>query len=326
MQEGTNLDPKTKTGETLPEAELTKSVSSILGVNVAPEETAKEASATADIIKKSKVSPIRTFKSDASTFIQEEHIGKIEMIAAEAVRNTSKKFEEEFGPQKKVNPILLILVIVTLGVGGFLLYLVFGSKLNMTPTKARATIPAPLIFSEKQSEIILKDGLQSELAGEIKRKIQQPFPRENLVYVPILRDLEKSEEYIGVKQFLEIAKLDPPADLTQALEERYMFALFSKGERYPVLIFKVKFYNNAFAGMISWENSLLQSIEKIWPIKKWAKSDQFKDITVENHDARKLEDAVGNLVLLYSFVDRETLVITTNEDTLKEIIKRAAFR
>lgn len=50
----------------------------------------------------------------------------------------------------------------------------------------------------------------------------------------------------------------------------------------------------------------------------------FTDRIVENRDARVLQTEHGDIVLLWTFLDRNTLVITTNEFTLREIITRAA--
>jgi hypothetical protein len=51
---------------------------------------------------------------------------------------------------------------------------------------------------------------------------------------------------------------------------------------------------------------------------------QFVDRIVENHDARVVQDENGDILLLWTFLDRQTLVITTNEYTLREIISRRA--
>jgi hypothetical protein len=49
---------------------------------------------------------------------------------------------------------------------------------------------------------------------------------------------------------------------------------------------------------------------------------RFVDRIVENHDARVIQDDNGDILLLWTFLDRNTLVITTNEYTLREIISR----
>lgn len=49
---------------------------------------------------------------------------------------------------------------------------------------------------------------------------------------------------------------------------------------------------------------------------------RFVDRIVENHDTRVLLNDNGDIVLLWTFLDRSTLVITTNENTLHEVIRR----
>lgn len=49
---------------------------------------------------------------------------------------------------------------------------------------------------------------------------------------------------------------------------------------------------------------------------------QFVDRIVENYDARVMQDENGDILLLWTFLDRNTLVITTNDATLREIISR----
>lgn len=48
----------------------------------------------------------------------------------------------------------------------------------------------------------------------------------------------------------------------------------------------------------------------------------FSDAVVRNHDARVITNSAGDILLLWTFLDRNTLVITTNEYTLGEIIRR----
>jgi hypothetical protein len=49
---------------------------------------------------------------------------------------------------------------------------------------------------------------------------------------------------------------------------------------------------------------------------------QFQDDVVGNKDARILQDAEGNTIFLYSFLDQQTLVFATDEQTLEEIENR----
>ncbi len=48
----------------------------------------------------------------------------------------------------------------------------------------------------------------------------------------------------------------------------------------------------------------------------------FVDHVVENHDGRAVLNETGDVLLLWTFLDRSTIVITTNTSTLREVISR----
>jgi hypothetical protein len=48
----------------------------------------------------------------------------------------------------------------------------------------------------------------------------------------------------------------------------------------------------------------------------------FKDGVIKNKDVRAFTEPDGTILVLYSFVDNNTIVITTDENTLAEIINR----
>jgi hypothetical protein len=58
------------------------------------------------------------------------------------------------------------------------------------------------------------------------------------------------------------------------------------------------------------------------PVVKQILASTFVDQVVDNHDARVLLNPAGDILLLWTFIDRSTIVITTNEATLREVISR----
>ena len=50
----------------------------------------------------------------------------------------------------------------------------------------------------------------------------------------------------------------------------------------------------------------------------------FADKIVENRDARVITNQVGDILLLWTFLDHGTILITTNDATLREIVSRAS--
>jgi hypothetical protein len=274
----------------------------------------------------SSIPPIRTFKADYDTLVKDKKIGKVEMLAAEIRRGTDQSGPEEISPKQKLNSLIAGMVVVAIVLAGYLGYLILVPSKPAQPQKQLAQIAAPILFSERQEVITLKDATQSELAAAIGKKLQQPFPRNNVVYVPIIKDSDVAQFIIDTSNFFKIAGFAPSADFIQSLDSNYMMGIYSQNERSPFLIFKIKLYENAFAGIIGWEDKMANDLGKIWPIKSFGAADKFKDRYLSNHDIRELDNDNGDTVLMYSFLDRSTLVITTNEDTLKAIFERFTFR
>lgn len=58
------------------------------------------------------------------------------------------------------------------------------------------------------------------------------------------------------------------------------------------------------------------------PISYFSIRGKFEDTTIRNKDVRRFKDAYGNTLFLYSFIDKEMMLLTTNEATFMAIIDR----
>ena len=89
--------------------------------------------------------------------------------------------------------------------------------------------------------------------------------------------------------------------------------------------------------MLSWEQNLLSDIGPLFGISvrdilgKAASTTSealqntlaVKDVIIKNKDVRAIFDPKKEIIFLYSFIDKETLVLTTSEDTLRFLIGKA---
>jgi len=104
----------------------------------------------------------------------------------------------------------------------------------------------------------------------------------------------------------------------------------------PFIILKDNFFQNAYAGMIAWEKSMADDLAPIFGYSS-ATSDSngtstvasyfgiqgtWQDGVIMNKDIRSFEKPDGTVLLLYSFVDNGTIVITTDPAALTEILNR----
>ncbi len=75
--------------------------------------------------------------------------------------------------------------------------------------------------------------------------------------------------------------------------------------------------------MIEWEKTMAQDLKQFLLLHTSANlSLPFQDTIIKNKDVRELKDTDGTALLLYSFFDKNTLIITTREDSFKEIVSR----
>ena len=124
-----------------------------------------------------------------------------------------------------------------------------------------------------------------------------------------------------------------PDTLVRSLETDFVFGLHALNQNQPFLIFKTNYYQNAYAGMLSWETTLQDDLGPLFitpePVVEASSTDQalrlsenFEDIVVKNRDTRALRNRNGKIIFLYSFPDKNTIILTTNADTLEKIATR----
>ena len=102
------------------------------------------------------------------------------------------------------------------------------------------------------------------------------------------------------------------------------------------IIFPVSSFDHAYEGMIALEDTLLRDIGPLFGIDEknlkvenasttaqlLQKQIVMKDVIIKNKDARAAFNTEGAIVFLYSFRDRQTLILTQNEETFKVLLNR----
>jgi hypothetical protein len=88
------------------------------------------------------------------------------------------------------------------------------------------------------------------------------------------------------------------------------------------ILISVKDYAESYAGMLIWEKDMPKDLGEIFKVSSSLSSTTslFTDEAIKNKDLRVLKDQNKNTVLLYSFVDKNTLLITTNEDVFSALL------
>lgn len=249
--------------------------------------------------EKSELKGLRTLQTDAQEYIK-KGVSFAE-IAAEASKRQDLSSEKETTKisLKKISLIsIIIVIIVGVGIGSFWLFYRKEQEKQQV-----SLLSKPILVSDQQIEA--KADLNS-----IQSALKTPIRLNNLLYISTAM---KPEE------FFKLIKANPPSELTNSLAEKFMLSKFYLSKEWPILIFKIRSYELAFVGMLKWEKAISNNLSEIFSPPS---SGDFQDKEIQNHDTRVLYDENGNSFLIYSFINRNYLVIAQNEEPIKEIFRR----
>jgi hypothetical protein len=258
--------------------------------------------------KKSKTPILHTLETDTAEYVKKG--GSLIEIAAEEAKKSGLKFKEraDTSPFKKLIAFVAIILIVT----GIVLGVFWFFNKKQTPEQSIYSLIQPILVADDQAEIIVDSDDEQKFLKNIQTAFQYQIRPNHLFYIAI---------NIDSREFLRLIGANPPPELVDALDSKFMLAKFYLTKDWPILILKIRAYDSAFSGMIKWERAIAYDLEEFFSLSLKPGFD-FQDKEIQNHDTRVLNDKDGNPLLIYSFINRNYLVIATHEEPLKEIFRR----
>ncbi len=272
---------------------------------------------------------IRTYQSDVEELLSHEG-GSLTKIAA--IENEKRAppvpFDGPEGPDLRETVLVISAVLIILGIltVGFIYYWEKGASSTKVTLPNNPDIIVPDSVVDIDISGLTRDSL---IAALNKDRIQTTATLGNVVEFRLVQGQGDAAPAITATDFLTALNASAPSALTRSLQSGFVFGINAQNINQPFLILKTDYYQNAFAGMLAWENTgladdlgpLFFSANPATETASTTGSGQatFGDAVFNNRDARVLKDGSGNIILLYSFPDKNTLVITTNPDTLNAV-------
>lgn len=132
------------------------------------------------------------------------------------------------------------------------------------------------------------------------------------------------------QEFLHALGANIPDGLARSLGGDFFFGMHSADKNAPVFVIPVVSYDNAFAGMLAWENTMNADLAPVFTAVPAYRTDQngipqartFADTVIRNYDARTLSDDNNVIELYYSFPSPQFLVIAESPYTFAEVLAR----
>lgn len=252
---------------------------------------------------------LRTYQGDVDEIISSNKVSATTIAVAEQERKqrTGFTFESqgENAARNKTLALLggglLMLGVITVSV----VYYVGSREQVVIDQKTKALI----VFSAEKP-LLVASSTRNQLISAIYKEKQSFSSKVNSVLYVNTTNSDGSTA--GIESVLGLIAPRMPASLVRALDTKYMFGIYSFDTNEPFIILTTNDFAESYAGMLKWESNIISDIGEIWGIPV-ATPAIFEDEALQNKDLRIVKDVNRNTIFLYSFIDKNTLVITSNE-------------
>ncbi len=278
------------------------------------------------------IKTIHTYASDMTEAIRDNEASVIKIALAEK----DKRERDEIYKNAKGTPLSrtvltiggIVLIFVAIGISYFLFKK--NNNISSAPTNIVTEVSTIVPYDEKVDVDVTNISSQFDFSDIIKKEVANTTKAGTIKVILPEQNIAGVTQYVSLSDFLGIMKTSMPDSLERNLGDAYMIGSYtdtSDSRAHLFLVFAVKDYNQAYASMLSWEKTMLNDLFALFRVdvsgdrsalfeKSWA------DILVDNKDARILYDNLGNDILYYIFPDKNTLIITDNQETIKELTAR----
>jgi len=294
-----------------------------------PEDSAEKQINDPNVPADSPLKQIRTFQGDVAEALRSQQESLVSIQRREHLKKSGANLSTQAVSERSIrrrNLFMLSissLLLVALGsAGGWYAYTEFIRK-SATPI---TTAPENRFISSEQELAIqvtdnsrekfielITGALDGASAGEVKHVILKEGAEAML---------GQPTNTLATSKFFDYLETRAPGSLVRAFDPLMMLGAYGES---TFLIIKLESFENAFAGMLSWEKDIASDLG---PILRTAPA--LRDITVENvfidvadrnKDIRELS-YMDSTVLVYTFVDNNMLVITDQIETLRAVLDR----
>ena len=268
---------------------------------------------------------IRTFQGDVAEALKRQQESLVSIQRTEQMRRGTAPITDTASINARRKDIFFLvlgsLFLFALGtVGTWFAYNEFSRKTS-TPT---ITAPANrFISSNAENDLDLSTVTSREsLINALTLSTENIPPRELHHFILKKKSPLGLDYVLPTEEFLKILESHAPSALVRAFDPLFMFGSFGES---TFLIIKLASFENAFAGMLSWERDLGRDLGPIFFTAPLFRNDSgalvFIDTVDRNKDIRELKIG-AQTALLYSFFDNNMLIITDNIETLRTLVDR----
>lgn len=302
---------------------------------------------------KKKLPSLRTYQGDMAQFIKEKNESVITIAVKEKERK-EERIESGIEPKPivreqnfKTNVLVIIISLLFLAGGVGAAFYLFNFLRD-----------EPVVEVQTKEEIIPhSNSIQffGSLTEDLNSELLKIPDNGGISVVEIFNS--NNQPLFKAKDFFEEFKISAPSNLKRVMQDDYALGTFYLNDKnYGFLIIRVDDFGLAFSAMLDWEQKMVQDLsflnlkkQLIVPIRTVERnissttasttqtsqiietpsagddlpeesSDYiWKDIIIKNKDTRALVNQYGKSKMAYTFLDKNTILIVNEIETIGEI-------
>lgn len=283
-----------------------------------------------DNISPKGVSSIRTYKNDLVDISQNKDQSLAHLVLKAQERKRQESYSEKVtvkdkATTKRVFLSSLILVVISIALVSTAYLLVKKPGLS---SLSEQLIDSPIIADSHHTfntNLISNEDFIDNVSSYLLTLNLQKGQIEHLYITDQIVSTKDSEmSLLTTQSFINLWENDISPLLSRSLNpDKYMFGVYSRltdGQQSRFIIFKSNNFDSTFAGMLDWEDSMFFDMQNILNLSFDIEKKDFADELILNKDVRILKSIKEENLLMYSFTDRDTLVITSDKETFGAII------
>ena len=265
--------------------------------------------------------PLRTYQGDVEKIINENHVSVTTVAVAEQKRKIERNEENTGVEYSDLKNKIFVSVGIFLFVAGIIVVgSIYFVKSKNNPANNPEIQTTLIGYTDKIDLKFASTSRTDLIQNMISGKDNYKGKLNSVLYFNFVDGNQKptiQDVLLRITPYI-------PQSLSRSLDKDYMFGVYSYDKNQFFIILTTKDYGTSFAGMLKWENGMAEDLEGMFNIAKNSTSTTalFVDESLQNKDLRVLKDENNKTILLYSFINKNTIIITNNEQILTHVFDK----
>ncbi|HTE49136.1 MAG TPA: hypothetical protein VK675_04470 [Candidatus Paceibacterota bacterium] len=267
---------------------------------------------------------VQTFAEDMAEVIENDKSGGlIKKIIHEEEAHEIEKKSSSPGSIKNKFFMFIGLLFISLG----LITLSFFKLKKEVPTVPVVAQFIPLIFSDASSSIDIaplnKDAIIQNVYNAVNLTKVKKGGLEGIY-------LTENKQIIGLRKFIKLIEgsFIPPNN-TVLVNDDFLMGVVNGETKDFFILLKMRSTADIFDALRAWEKKMFFDLHGFFGYAlstetKYLENKEFQDGIMENKNTRVLYDSNNQIVMMYIFVDDNSVVITNTESAAREVMLRLA--